>query len=65
MQATLNNAKVNIGSLIDESTFAAQAFDYIIVMSSNLSHVNGLLPEDLVNESSDVGDKVHRYDNYR
>ncbi len=65
MQATLNNAKGNIERLIDVSTFAAQAYDYIIVISSNLSHVNGLLPEGLVNESSDVGDKVHRYDNYR
>ena len=66
MEKKLHNALNEVRDLEDEGLELASEIDNVItLLLSNLSHVNKLLPEDVVNESSDVGDKVHRYDNYR
>jgi hypothetical protein len=67
MEATLQNTKSDISVLYDDTRSAAVEIAITLseMLINNLSFVNNQLPESVVNESGNVGDKVHRYDNYR
>ncbi|CAB4017986.1 Hypothetical predicted protein [Paramuricea clavata] len=67
VKTTLQNTNRDISELYDDTKLPAVETAYSLseILISNLGIVNKLLPESVVNESSDVGDKVHRYDNYR
>ena len=45
--------------------FSHTAYNLVEKLIYNLSYVNHLLPQDVVNKSSNAGDKIHKYDNYR
>lgn len=67
MEATLQNTKSDISVLYDDTRSAAVEIAITLseMLINNLIFVNNQLPESVVNESGNVGDKVHRYDNYR
>ena len=67
MGQTLQMANNNIAILSEKSgsSYAEEALDLTSKMIVSLNYVNNLLPEQVMNESSDAGDKVHHYDNYR
>ena len=67
MTNTLEDAKWLIETLSSKtgSSKAKTALDRTVSMRSTLNYINSLLPEQVTNEGSDVGDKVHHYDNYR
>ena len=67
MANTLEDTERLIDVLVSEtgSPNAREALDLTLSMRSTLNNINSLLPEQVTNESSDVGDKVHHYDNYR
>ena len=44
---------------------AKTALDLSSQMQKYLENLNGLLPQEVVHDGSNFGDKVHRYDNYR
>ena len=67
MGQTLQMANKNIADLSEESRlpYVEKAFELTSKMIVSLNYVNNLLPEQVMNESSDASDKVHHYDNYR
>ena len=65
MHGKLVSAQNKVRNLEDAVPVAMKIDNLITLLLNYLSHVNNLLPEDVMDESRDVGDKVHRFDNYR
>lgn len=63
MKGHLESAENYIQEL--PGTLSQGALALVEQIIANLSDVNDMLPQHVVNESSKAADKVHHYDNYR